>query len=77
MQARCRVHYLGAFDLGLEGFVQQPKRGSGGGSSGSGKTYRGYWVDGQVAGRIVSALDGQSQGLADVVGRSEGAWLPC
>jgi hypothetical protein len=37
-------------------------------------------VDGQVAGRIASALDGQSQldrGLADVVGHSEGAWLLC
>lgn len=32
---------------------------------------------GQVVGRIVSALDEQSQDLVDVVGHSEEAWLPC
>jgi hypothetical protein len=72
------MHCPCAIDLVLEASVQ-PKPDSGGGSSGSAKKYRGYQADGQVAGRMVSALDGQSQlrDLVDAVDRSEGAWQTC
>lgn len=67
-------------DLVLEGFFRQPKLDSGGGSSDSAKRHRACSVVGQLAGKLVSAFDEQSQwdrGLVDVVGRSEGAWLLC
>lgn len=53
--------------------------GSGEGSYGFAKRYRDYYVGGRVAGRRGWVFDEQNQlnqGLADVVGRLEGAWQP-